>query len=138
MTAQIIASFQKTRPWVLFLSILGYIGAGLTFICALIVPIAAFAQGKAESIAAGVGLFIVYSVSGVFCYLIPSVLLGRYASRIRNFLAAANDMASLEAAIGAQKSFWRYVGILALIGLCIGVICLVVALIGVVLLTARR
>jgi len=138
MTAQIIASFQKTRPWVSFLSILGFIGAGLTFICALIVPVVAFGQGRAESIAAGIGMFIVYSLSAVFCYLIPSVLLSRYASRIRNFLAAANDMAALEAAIGAQKSFWRYVGILALIGLCVGVLCLVIALIAVVMVTARH
>lgn len=138
MTPQIIESFKKTRPWVLFLSILGFICAGLMFLAALVVPVTLCVQGKAESIAAGIGLFVVYSLSSVFFYLIPSVLLNRYASRIHKLLAATNDMASLEAAIGAQKSFWRYVGMLVLIGFCIGVLCLIIALIAIVMLSARQ
>jgi len=137
MTAQIIASFQKTRPWVFFLSILGFISAGFMFIAGIVAPVALVAEGKVGSIAAGIGLFIFYGVAAVFFYLIPSVLLSRYAARIRNVLAAPNDVAALEASIGAQKSFWRYVGIMALIGLCIGLLCLVFALIAVVFVAAR-
>ncbi|MCX7827279.1 MAG: hypothetical protein N2689_17250 [Verrucomicrobiae bacterium] len=131
MTTQIIASFQKTRPWVLFLSILGFISAGIMLLAGLAAPVTLVSTGKPESIAGGVALFVFYSVAAVLFYLIPSVLLSRYAARIGDLLAAPNDVASLEAAIAAQKSFWRYVGIFALIGLCIGVLCLVVALVAV-------
>lgn len=50
---------------------------------------------------------------------LPAVIfLNRYASRI-GALVNSGAPGDLEAAISAQKSFWRYLGILTLIVLCL-------------------
>jgi hypothetical protein len=108
------------------------------FLAALVVPVTLCVQGKAGSIVLGIGLFALYSFFACICYLIPAVLLSRFASRIRDLSAAPNDIGALEAVVAAQKSFWRYVGILALVGLCIGLLCLVIGVIAGVVVGVRH
>jgi hypothetical protein len=133
MTPQTLESFQKTRPWVLFLSILGMIAAGFMFLVALFIPLGIMFSNKAGSapgvVPAAIGMCLAYLAMAVFSYLLPSVLLCRYAMRIRDLLAAPNDTATLEKAIGAQKSFWRYVGILSLVMICLVVVAFVIAMV---------
>jgi hypothetical protein len=52
----------------------------------------------------------------VLVYFIPSLLLWNYASRIADFLIDKSSQA-LAAAVGAQRSFWKYVGITSAVGI---------------------
>lgn len=132
MTPAMIESFRKTRPWVLFLGILGFIFTGIIILGFL----GALLTGKWGSQPGGmvVGIFtlLFQTVAAVILYLMPAVLLCRYAGRIRDLLAAPNETAALENAIGAQKSFWRYTGIMALVAICIAVVAIVIALVAAV------
>jgi hypothetical protein len=53
------------------------------------------------------GIYVVMA----FMYIIPSFYLMRYASRISTFLEEGGAVA-LDAALEAQKSFWKTAGIL--------------------------
>ncbi len=101
----------QTKTWVRFLSVLGFIGTGcavLFFAVSLVVGVGA--PGPME-------LIIMAPFLLLFC-VIPTVLLWNYANRIGSFLKG-NSPASFSAAITAQKSFWKYQGILVLIILMI-------------------
>ncbi|MDJ0839426.1 MAG: DUF5362 family protein [Acidobacteriota bacterium] len=118
ITPEMIESLRKTRPWVLFISIIGFIFAGFLLIMALIV-MAVGGIGGFTSELPGLGAFggiligLVYAVAALF-YIFPSLFLFRYAAAIRRLLntGSASDM---EEALSYQKSFWRLVGIMVLV-----------------------
>lgn len=112
--AVILESLKKTRPWVLFLSILGFLGAGAMVLLGLFVMLAgssfsAATKGAFPGLGPAIGFL--YIVLAGF-YVVPSVLLWRYASSISQFSISGGSMDSLATAVKAQTSFWRYVGIL--------------------------
>jgi hypothetical protein len=100
----ILEAMRQTSPWVTFLSILGFIGAGLMVLGGLVVLVA----GGLGKVPAAFGL--VYLL-GAALYVAPSIFLWNYGSSIRRLLATS-DMMSLSDAIGQQRSFWRLVGIM--------------------------
>ncbi len=100
-------SLAQTKPWVRFLSVLGFLGSASAFAFVLLgAVIGGGAPGTME-------LILMVPICLLF-YFIPSLLLWKYAGRIGVFLRGSSP-ASFSAAITAQMSFWRYVGILALI-----------------------
>ncbi len=113
--AAILESLKKTRPWVMFLSILGYLAAGLMVLMGLFMMMAgsamtkAVATGPLGSVAPFLA-FIYIAFGGV--YLIPSTLLWRYAEGIRKYSRSGGSMQELAGAIEKQTSFWRFVGIM--------------------------
>lgn len=129
LTTNILDSLRQTRPWVLFIGILGIIGAVLmVFVAIGMMAFGLLGQGGgAPGMPAGMGVGIgaVYLIMA-FLYIAPSIYLIQYASHIKK-LVASPSTASLEQALRAQKSFWRFVGICMLI---------VVALYGIILLVA--
>jgi hypothetical protein len=75
---------------------------------------------------AGVGIMLVYLVMAGF-QLPAALFLNRYASRIGT-LVDSGSPEDLQQALAAQKSFWRYVGILTLVFICLYVVVIVVAI----------
>ncbi len=111
--AAILASMSKTRPWVLFLAVLGFFMSGITVLVGLFVMVvgttsAAFAKGGLDKM--GPFLGIIYIIFGGF-YMVPSWLLWSYGSSIANFKATGGSIDALKTAIQKQTSFWRFVGI---------------------------
>ncbi len=102
--ASVIEAMQKTKPWVRFLGILGFIGCGFLGLLGIGILVA----GGMGNLPAWVGF--VYLPFGLL-YLAPSLYLYRYGRAIEDFLRAAS-IENLGAALAQQKSFWRYVGIL--------------------------
>jgi Ca2+/Na+ antiporter len=80
------------------------VGIGFSYVANMI-------GGQKEALPAAAGL--VYVLMALL-YLFPSLYLHRYASAIKTFLGskAGEDM---EAALAHQKSFWKFLGIMALI-----------------------
>jgi hypothetical protein len=117
-TGRMIEYLGATRPWVLFIAILAYIGSGFAGIGALAMVIAAAVTGGpgrtggAEMIiVVGVGLlYLLGAVLGVWW----GTMLVRYAQAIGR--AVENERTQdVEEAILRQKTFWKANGILAII-----------------------
>ncbi len=135
----------QTRPWARFLSILFFIGSGFAMLMgsAFIILGAArrflpAGEGNLEAIAGTVGsvaIGLLYIALG-FINIPLGVFLSRYASSIR-FLEANPSSQALEDALKQQKFFWRYTGVLAIIGLILGVIAVMLGVIFSVLLMQR-
>lgn len=114
MSDQIVVSegmleaLRATRPWVKFLSILGFILCALMALAGL-----AFVGGagaKAGPMAAFGPAIGVFYLLFVLLYFFPCLYLLRYANAIARI--PADGQRALEEALVKQKSFWKFVGIL--------------------------
>ena len=118
---------RQTRPWVLLISVLMFIVAGLMFIGGLLVAGLGLLGGRgAVGFAAIFG--VVYVLGGLL-YFFPALFLGRYASRIGT-LTMTRRADTLEGALEAQKSFWKFLGIatLVVIGLYVAMFVIVIVI----------
>lgn len=106
VTSLTVELLRQTRPWARTISVLMFLWSMLILLVG---------AGGAVYFAIGgrpmdVFPMLIYAVMGLL-YLAPALYLFRYASRIFQ-LEQFGDMARLEDALEAQKSFWRFMGIL--------------------------
>ena len=111
VAAGIVEVLRKTRPWVLFLSILTFIGCGFMFLLGLFMVVAGGAAEFQELFGGlgGVTVGGLYFLFGLL-YLVPGLHLLRYAGAIKK-LNISPTTAGLQAALEFQHKFWRFVGI---------------------------
>ena len=123
---------RETRPWVRFLGILGLITVAFMLVAGLgmlVVSLVGASQGEGTmAVGPAILICLMYIVMAVL-YIFPSVYLLRYASRISTFIDESN-VATLDGALEAQKSFWKFVGIMIAIAMAFYGIGLVLMLIG--------
>lgn len=125
VSADVVELLRQTKPWVRLLAVLGFIGIGFMILGSLAMLAVSSASHSAMPLGAGVGIMLVYLVMAGFQF--PAALfLNRYASRIGTLVDSGSPEA-LQEALAAQKSFWRYVGILTLVFICLYVVVIVVA-----------
>lgn len=112
VTPRMIASLDRTRPWVVFLSILMILGSlALVFLGGAMLFV-----GSMTSAASGLGGFggralaAVYFVMA-FLYVFPALYLWRYGGAIQRI--GRGNQRAMEEALDNQASFWRFVGICA-------------------------
>ncbi len=116
--SQILDAMKRAKPWIMFLSVLGYIGAGMMILLGLVTMVggllgSAFGPSGRHGLGAiGPAIGVMYIVLGAF-YFAPSYLLGRYASSIGRYADAGGPMEGLADAVQKQTTFWRFVGISA-------------------------
>ena len=103
----ILEAMRQTRPWVIFLAILGFIGTGLMILGGLVV----MAMGGFGKLPGAFGL--IYVVLALI-YVAPSLYLFRYGTGIGRLLERGG-IDGLTHALVCQKSFWRLVGIMTLV-----------------------
>jgi hypothetical protein len=121
-----IQLLKQTRPWVRLLGILGFIGCVLMILAGIGLCVTMSQQRGA---AFGIGMMITYGVMGLL-YIFPSIYLLRYAKHIRA-LEQNRTVPSLNEALTAQKSFWKFVGMMfAIIFVIYGVIFVVMIFAG--------
>lgn len=119
VSAAAVQALRGTRPWVLFLAILGILGTVLLLI-------------------GGVGMFAVHGLSGTmaspqmsggvlqlmavayivfgFVYLFPTIKLFKYSAAI-SALSRTGDVRDLERALDHQRGFWKFAGIMAILAI---------------------
>lgn len=114
-----------TKPWVRFISVLMFVGAGFMLLAALVMGLAGgtifssmastgsgpkFSGAMGAGIGLGIALFY-----GLFAllYIYPALKLWKYANRIGD-LASSGQTRDLEAALNEQRVFWKFVGIMIL------------------------
>ena len=123
ITAATRRALAETRPWVLFISILMFISVGLMVLGAVGVLLVALMGGMGLFFGVISLLYVLFAA----VYAVPAYYLFKYGQRIGDFLRQ-NGNRQLEAAIVAQKSFWKFVGILTAVCLGLYVLMFVVLL----------
>lgn len=120
VSASIVESLRKTRPWVMFLSITGIVFAGLS----LLIGVAVIAD-SGELLDEGGGIIW---LMGAGIHLVIWVMLLRYGASI-NELLHGGGVPQLEQAIDAQTGFWRLTGLVSVVLMLafVGLIVLMVA-----------
>jgi hypothetical protein len=109
---EIVDLMRQTKPWVTFLGVLGLIGAGLMVLFGLF---AMMMGGSRSGVSGAIG--IVYVLIAAI-YVAPALHLLRYGSSIGPFLADPT-IERLGGALGHQRSFWRFVGIMTVVMMAI-------------------
>lgn len=109
-------ALRATKPWVRFMGVLGILGTALLVVIALI--LIGVSQGPFKTLPPGVRVVLPLVYLLMAALQVPPVLhLNRYASRI-GILLETHAPEDLTRALDAQKSFWKYVGIMTLIMMC--------------------
>ena len=131
--AAIGEQLRRTQPWVRFLSIAGFVSAGFMILGGLAGGALGVATGGQE---AAVLLFL-YPLLGVL-YIYPSLCLLRYGNAIRQYLASRQG-ADLVSALDAQRSFWKFAGVLTAISFAVTIVGVMLAvLVGILFGVASR
>jgi hypothetical protein len=113
LSPRVIDLLGRTGPWVRFLAVLSYIAAGLFLVGGAL--LVGMTLGGVMPQVSGVGVGGFYVLMGVL-YVFPGMYLNSYASRIRTLKRMRRNV-DMEQAIDAQRAFWKFCGIAAM--LCI-------------------
>jgi len=138
---------DQTRPWVKFMSIMIFVTSAFMVVMAILMVTVGLGprfappgHGRLGALGA-IGFFA--NVAAAFFYILlailyvtPGVFLWRFAGAIR-VLEASRSPEALEEALASQKSFWRYVGILTVIGLVLAAALIAMSLVVVTLFMRR-
>jgi hypothetical protein len=138
VSAAVIDQLGRTRGWVLFFSVMLWIGAvflilgGLAMIGISVVGGAGSAMGNLGGMGAAeagvmAGMALFYLLMAAF-YVYPALKLGKYATRIRD-LASVPSEQNLVAALNEQRAFWKYVGIMVIVMFVLYIAIFVVAMV---------
>ncbi|HEV3216356.1 MAG TPA: hypothetical protein VGZ27_11575 [Vicinamibacterales bacterium] len=107
--AGVIQILQRTEPWVRLASVVAFLLAGLMMAFAAEAILGGSSPRRFETLP----FLLLYLVAGVV-FLVPAFHLHKYAGRIRAFVAQGHQV-HLEAALEAQRKFWAFTGVLALL-----------------------
>lgn len=119
VSENMLDSLKATKTWVTFLSIVGFVFCALMVLGALAMfaGVGAGQSGPMKMLGPGFGLLYLILVA---IYFIPCLFLFRYGKAIGRIPAAGQP--ALEEALAKQKSFWKYMGILTIIAICLDVV----------------
>ena len=113
---------DETRKWTLFLSILGFVFIGLMFVVAIIMVIV----GSSNAIPGLSAAMLLPLLLVCVLYFFPIYYLFQFSSYSKQALIK-KDNSLLTKAIQYLKMQFRFMGILAIIMLCIYIIAIVIA-----------
>lgn len=126
VSSRTIELLNQTRPWVRLFGILTWIGTVLMAFVAIGMLVAGAAGPMG---AGGVLIAVVYGFMALLYGFIASKLMayGRYIHR----LSQTEEVRDLEAAIDAQRSFWKTIGIITAVILILYAVFFVLMIAGV-------
>src|SRR6185436_10598902 len=125
VSATVVETLRRTKGWVRFMAVMGFIGSGLCLLVALGCAVVGFAganalaQVQAPNPVFPAAIFFGYAVLmcvAAVIYLFPSLRLLKYANAIGR-LELARDSGALEGALEQQRAFWRVVGVITITSL---------------------
>lgn len=127
-----IAQLAGTKPWVRFMSVLMWLGA-LCVIGGIIIMLVASSAGMAQMGGIGgaeagmlVGMMISYGFMALLM-IYPASKMWKYANSIDR-LIASHSVADLDAALTEQRRYWKFNGIIVIIGICFALIGFIAAI----------
>jgi hypothetical protein len=144
-TNTMLRYLKEASPWLRFIGILGFIGCGITIISGITAMIFGSLYAGLLSALSSLSeelvwfdsippiLFgLVYLIYGVLLFL-PALFTYRFGSQIRNYFSG-NSNTALELAFKNNKAFWKFKGILAIIGLAFIPLAIIFFIIAVIVL----
>jgi hypothetical protein len=146
-TSVMVMHLKKTRPWVLFMAILSIVASSLMALGGLLTIIGGTCFGSLmknySSNIMGPSLGLLYGLLG-FIYLalatvyIPLIVyLFRYAGSIKKLVSGGKTV-DLENALGHQYSYWKFVGIMAIVGMGIAFVVGIIVVIVIIFTVLNR
>ena len=108
-----ILVLQRTQPWVRLASFIGFLLAALMAFLGFDGTLGGLTSRRFET-----APFLLLDFLFSFAFLVPSLYLHKYASRIGVFVAQGHNV-QLEAALEAQRKFWKFTGLFALLSLIV-------------------
>ena len=132
----VLKQLAGTKPWVRFISVLMFIGAGLLLIVAVVMlfvggTIFQNANLGAYGAGMGIGMAVAYALFA-FIYVYPALKLWKYASRIGGLLLS-NSLLDLDDVLNEQRAFWKFIGVMMLLML---ILYAVIAVFGIIAMVA--
>lgn len=127
VTKPMLLSLRQTKPWVMLLSIIGFIYTGLMLIVAIVSTFVFSKFDATSALPSSLMFTVIYILMGIV-YFFPSLFLFKFASSIGSLLDGGGA-AEMEAALSNQKSFWKFVGILILISIVLGILGIAAAIV---------
>jgi len=114
VSEEMLVSLKSTRPWVMFLSILGFVCFAFMALGSLLLIVVGNAMTHQSNMPAffGPGLGMVELILALI-YLFPCLYLLRYGIAIGNVPGSGQEV--MEQALKQQKSFWKFMGILMIV-----------------------
>jgi hypothetical protein len=111
VTPEILEAMTQTRPWVVLIAVLGFIGGGLL----VLIGVGTFAFGTFNDIPiGGAGFLSLFYVGIAAIYVFASLYLWRYGAAIK-LMQEGYGVHALTDALRQQKAFWRISGVVALV-----------------------
>ena len=112
VTEMAVEMLRQTKPWVMFLSVMSFIGSGLMLLGGIFMIVAgAFVPSGAAISTSALGA--VY-LPMAFLYIYPALKLWSFGGAIGRLTQSRSSM-DLEAALAQQKSFWKFAGITTIV-----------------------
>jgi len=130
LTETMLGYLKEASPWMRFIGILGFIGAGFTCLIGIIFAVASSAL---TDFTEGFGNFPVWLLSLFYIGLgavlfFPARFTYNFGAKLRNFQFSGSDE-DLEAAFKNNKSLWKFQGILYIVYLALIPFLIVVAIV---------
>lgn len=120
ITPQMVEYLSGTKPWVRFMSVLMFVSVGFILLGAVAILLVPSSMG-------GLSVLIAVIYFGLAAlYVFPAYYLHQFASSIRSLEQGGGNVA-MEDALRSQRSFWRFVGIAAIIVIVVYVLVIVFA-----------
>jgi len=110
----VVEHLIRTRPWVKFCSLAGFIASGFLILIGLLTLRRMIEQLPPHYLLLLGGFYLILAI----LFIIPSLWLSRYEKSITR-LQISRHIADLEQAIAYQRIFWRHMAIMILIMLFI-------------------
>jgi|SRR5687767_6322232 hypothetical protein len=123
-TERALDLLRQTRPWARIVAIMLFVLAGLCLLIGCVGGIAAIASTRSSH-----ALVVLIYLPFAALYLAPALYVHRYASRISALLFGRREH-DLEAALEAQKSFWKFTGIMIIVMLGLAVLTFLIGMLG--------
>lgn len=122
---EIVQPLRRTRPWMKFVAIVGFVFSGFAVIGGLFMLLGlSFMPSQSTAYPLPHGMFVLmglfYFVIAVL-YFVPSFMLFRYAASLDR-IEHDGTPEKLAQALEHQRRFWKYVGIYIIVGICLFVL----------------
>ena len=124
VTQPMLASLRRSRPWILFLSMVGFGSCCLLLLVAIVSV--ALNSGSPLGVLGGILLGLLYMLMAVV-YFFPALKLYQSAAALKK-LERDGDVPTLESALAHLGMFWKIAGIITLVGLILYVIAMVIVI----------
>jgi len=107
----------RTAPWAYLLAIVGFVSVVLMIVIGIGAGAVGLATGRAETAI----LMVIYPLSALI-YFFPSLYMLQYAKRSRKFAQGGQSLAELEAALDAQRKFFKFAAIATVLAVALVVL----------------